>query len=138
LIGYDALHSFGSPSYYAIQLFSRNHGDVLLKAALTGLPVSRIAPLDYSVTKDSAKGVIYLKVVNVTDTTQSVDIILNGTTSVASAGTITTLTGSPDETNSINDPVHLVPVTAKLTGLKSSFVHDFAPNSISVLAMRVK
>ena len=35
LIGYDALRSFGSPSYYAIQMFSRNHGDTLLKATMT-------------------------------------------------------------------------------------------------------
>ncbi len=30
LIGYDALSSFGSPSYYAQQMFSRNRGDVVL------------------------------------------------------------------------------------------------------------
>ena len=29
LIGYDALNSFGSPSYYAIQMFSRNVGAAL-------------------------------------------------------------------------------------------------------------
>ena len=30
LIGYDALNSFGSPSYYAQQMFGENRGDVLL------------------------------------------------------------------------------------------------------------
>jgi hypothetical protein len=32
LLGYDALHSYGSPSYYVQQMFARNHGDVVLPA----------------------------------------------------------------------------------------------------------
>jgi alpha-N-arabinofuranosidase len=35
LIGYDALHSYGSPSYYMQEMFSRNHGDVVLPMTLT-------------------------------------------------------------------------------------------------------
>ena len=30
LIGYDAISAYGSPSYYAIQMFSRNLGDEIL------------------------------------------------------------------------------------------------------------
>jgi alpha-L-arabinofuranosidase len=37
LIGYDALHSFGSPSYYALAVFGQNKGDVVLPAKL-GIP----------------------------------------------------------------------------------------------------
>jgi alpha-L-arabinofuranosidase len=43
LIGYDALSSFGSPSYYAQQMFSRNRGDVVLPVDLSQ-PVSDAAP----------------------------------------------------------------------------------------------
>jgi alpha-N-arabinofuranosidase len=138
LIGYDAVHSFGSPSYYAIQLFSRYHGDVLLKASLTGLPTTGAAPLDYSVTKDSATGMIYLKVVNVTATPQTVNLTLQGVASVAATGMVVTLAGNPDETNSIQDPRHLVPVSAKLTGLKPAFAHTFPPNSLTVLEFKVR
>ncbi len=35
LIGYDALNSFGSPSYYAQQMFNRNRGDVVLPVEVT-------------------------------------------------------------------------------------------------------
>jgi alpha-L-arabinofuranosidase len=35
LIGYDALSSFGSPSYYVQALFSNNHGDIELPTAVT-------------------------------------------------------------------------------------------------------
>ncbi len=35
LIGYDAINSFGSPSYYAQKMFSENRGDVVLPVQLT-------------------------------------------------------------------------------------------------------
>ncbi len=36
LIGYDALNSFGSPSYYAETMFSNNRGDVVLPVSFVG------------------------------------------------------------------------------------------------------
>jgi alpha-N-arabinofuranosidase len=135
LIGYDALTSFGSPSYYAFKMFSRCHGDVVLKTTLDGLPASKIAPLDYSVTGDTTTGVIYVKMVNITETPQPVNLSLNGLSYLASKGTVVTLAGDPDETNSIKDPVHLVPVTSKISGVKPSFVYTFAPHSITVLEL---
>ena len=38
LIGYDALKSFGSPSYFVQEMFSNNRGDVVLPAKLDPLP----------------------------------------------------------------------------------------------------
>ena len=38
LIGYDALTSFGSPSYYVQKMFSNNRGDVVLPATFDPLP----------------------------------------------------------------------------------------------------
>jgi len=38
LIGYDALSSFGSPSYYVQKMFSNNRGDVVLPAKFAPLP----------------------------------------------------------------------------------------------------
>src|SRR5262249_12378350 len=39
LIGYDALGSFGSPSYYAQSMLAKNRGDVALSSALNVAPV---------------------------------------------------------------------------------------------------
>ena len=38
LIGYDALTSFGSPSYYVQKMFSTNRGDLVLPATFDNLP----------------------------------------------------------------------------------------------------
>ncbi len=43
LIGYDALHSFGSPSYYAQCMLAQNKGDVVLPATLKVAPDERLA-----------------------------------------------------------------------------------------------
>src|ERR1700761_7401984 len=60
LIGYDALRSYGSPSYYAQVLFSNHIGDEILGGKLDGGD----ARLFYSATRDSHSGAVYLKIVN--------------------------------------------------------------------------
>ena len=38
LIGYDALNSYGSPSYYAQKMFSKHQGDEVLAVTAQDLP----------------------------------------------------------------------------------------------------
>jgi len=44
LIGYDALNSYGSPADYARQMFSQNHGDVVLPVSAQGVPTREWQP----------------------------------------------------------------------------------------------
>ena len=91
LIGYDALNSYGSPSYYAQKMFNNYLGDVIVPVEESGIPTiippparaggAAPAPLEQiysSVTRDSKTGVIYMKVVNVTGTAQPVQIDVKG------------------------------------------------------------
>ena len=43
LIGYDALHSFGSPSYYVQKMFGTNRGDVILPVTIAPQGVAPVA-----------------------------------------------------------------------------------------------
>jgi len=70
LIGYDALRVYGSPSYYAIKMFSTNLGDEILKTTATDTEVLT------SVTRDSKSGRIYAKLVNASDADAPVQITL--------------------------------------------------------------
>jgi len=45
LIGYDALNSFGSPSYYVQKMFGTNRGDVVLPVTITPQQDAPAAPL---------------------------------------------------------------------------------------------
>jgi alpha-N-arabinofuranosidase len=131
LIGYDALNVYGSPSYYAIRMFSENHGDSILKTSVAN------PPLHYSATKDSGTGVIYLKIVNTQSTPKPVDITLQGAASLASEATATTLSApSSSDSNSIENPANVVPVTTTLPNIKPTFTYTAVPYSITVLRLK--
>ena len=99
LIGYDALTSFGSPSYYAQKMFSLNKGDEVLATSAESLPTypwvqtgrrgggpsrtNEVKSLFYSATRDSNTGKIFIKVVNRANAPQPLKVEISGVKSVA-------------------------------------------------------
>jgi alpha-N-arabinofuranosidase len=137
LIGYDAMNSYGSPSYYANAMFNANRGDVVLHSSLNGLAPDNLAALDYSVTKDTATGIIYIKVVNVTSTPKSLSIDLQKAGNVAPNGTSVELKSTRlEDSNSLQEPANVVPVTRAIDGLSPNFTRTFSPYSITVLKIQ--
>jgi len=130
LIGYDALSAYGSPSYYAIQMFSQNLGDEILPVTFTNTSVQG------SATRDSKTGEIIVKLVNPELTPQSLPIEIKGITSLNPKATVITLAGNPDDTNSNNHPRKVVPVTTTLTGIKPGFTFTLPAHSIVVLKLK--
>ena len=155
LIGYDALTSYGSPSYYAQKIFSLNQGNEVLAIKAENLPTypwvqagrrgggpsrtNEVKSVFYSATRDSITGRIFVKVVNRADAPQPVKIEIHGAKSVAAKGAATVLkAANRNETNSIKDPKHIAPETEKVTGLGASFTRTFPPCSITVLELQSK
>src|SRR5579871_1609738 len=135
LIGYDAMSSYGSPSYYAQVMFSNHRGTQIVDSTLTNAD-KRVF---YSVTSDPTKGVLYLKLVNATATKQQLDINLNGAKHIAPSAKLTTLhASSPTETNSITEPRKIVPTDSSLSNISSHFSHDLPPYSIQVVELNVR
>lgn len=136
LIGYNNLESYGSPSYYAWVLFASNVGDVT--------PPSRLAAaegvlLPHSVTRDTATGKLFVKVVNPSATAHSVEIRLKGAADVQSTGKVTTLSAStPSDTNTIEAPTKIVPVAGSLQKIGAQFSYSFRPYSITLLELTSK
>ena len=130
LIGYDGLRVFGSPSYYAIKLFSTNLGDEILKTTATDTDVLT------SVTRDSKSGTIYAKLVNASDADAPVEITLTGASPIASTATALTLSADSQATNAIDTPDRVVPVTSTVTGVKSGFTYTVPKHGIVVLTLR--
>lgn len=129
MIGYDTLTTFGSPSYYAFQMFSVNHGDEVLQATLPDTAVQS------SVTRDSRTGVITVKLVNPQPTPQPVKIVMPGVASLKPAATAITLAADPTETNAIDSPKHVVPVTTKVN-IQPGSIYTLPANSITVLVLK--
>jgi len=129
LIGYDALHAYGSPSYYAIKMFSQNVGDQLLRATMDS------ASVDFTVTRDSVNGFIFIKLVNPEAQAQTITINLEGLHSVKSKATVTKLIAPPEATNSLEHPNRVTPMVSTFHRVKPSFNYTLPANSIVVLKL---
>jgi alpha-N-arabinofuranosidase len=139
LIGYDALNSFGSPSYYTQKMFSEYLGDVVPPSFMDDVPKNAAGAeqVFYCVTRDSKNGAVDLKVVNVSGSPQSVQIDLHGVASVDSDATSCVLSGSSvNDTNTITDREKVVPVTSKISGVSANFTHEFPAYSVTVLQLQ--
>jgi len=135
LIGYDALTSYGSPSYYAQVIFSNHVGDQIVNASVDGAPLRFF----YSATRSSKDGKLYLKLVNATDSPRSLTIQLKGVAKVEENGEVTTLSASTlQSTNSILDPTKIVPVESTIDSVAAQFSYTLPPNSIQVLELNAK
>ena len=134
LIGYDALQSYGSPSYYAQVLFSGHHGDEILNASMPNAPVR----LFESVTRDAKTGTVYLKLVNASDLPRTVNVrLLHGGRSAGPATLYVLTAPSTEATNSIGDPTHIVPGERSLGPLGNEFPLSLAPLSINVVELPI-
>lgn len=135
LIGYDALNSYGSPSYYAQVMFGSHIGTEVVDSKLDGGGPR----LFYSVTHDAAKGVLFLKLVNGSSTPQPLEIKLVGATQVKPTSTLVSLSAhTTEETNSISDPARIVPVQSTINNASADFHHVVPAYSIQVLAVALK
>ena len=134
LIGYDALQSYGSPSYHLQTMFARFTGDFVLPATLTETGGSQ---LFQSVTRDRSSGTIFIKVVNAAAAPQPVRISLDGARVASSRARAVILTSaSPQDTNTLADPRKVVPVSETVTGIGRTFDYTFAPHSFTVLEIQ--
>ena len=130
MIGYDALSAYGSPSYYAFQMFSRNVGDEILSTA------SDETSVQGSATRDSKTGEIILKLVNPQPTEESLTIEIKGVHALDPEAGAITLAGAPEDTNSISHPRNVVPVASTMGGVKPGFTYTLPPHSIVVLKLK--
>jgi alpha-N-arabinofuranosidase len=158
LIGYDALNSYGSPSYYAQKMFSEHQGDEVLAISAQNLPTytwiqtgrtrngvaqpprtNEVKSLFYSATRDTSSGKLILKIVNRADTAQETKIEINGVNSIAAEGTATVLkANNRDAANSLTEPNMVVPSTEKVSGLGTRFTRSYPPCSITILELQAK
>jgi alpha-N-arabinofuranosidase len=132
LIGYDALTSYGSPSYYTQQMFSTHLGTEIVASTLANAPTRVFA----SVTRDNAEHKLFVKVVNANSSPEPLAIELAGVKKIAPEATLITMSGkTPNATNSITHPNAVVPVTHTVSVAGSKFTQTFTPYSVNVLEL---
>jgi len=133
LIGYDAMNSYGSPSYYAQVMFASCVGDHTVTSSLTGAGDRFF----YSATASPAKAC--LKLVNANSTAQPVTITLPGLGAGAHTARVSTMhANSTWATNTIKDPKRIAPVTSTLQVTGDRIPYVAPPYSIQVLELDLK
>jgi alpha-N-arabinofuranosidase len=132
LIGYDALTSYGSPSYWAQVLFASHLGTEVVASTL-----ANTGPRVYtSVTRDEKQRKLFIKLVNASSDAAPLKIALEGAPGVGHEATLITMSGkSPNATNTIANPEPIVPVEHRIQVAGPKFDHTFAPYSINVLEL---
>jgi len=139
LIWTDNLRIYGTPSYYAQQLFSRNRGDTVVPVKLE-LPSSNPrtdSRLYASAVRDDANGEIILKVVNPSSESRDVVIQLEGARSVRSGATAVVLTGGkPNDENSFDAPQKVFPRSFPVE-IKSPMFNQAVP-PLTLMVLRIK
>jgi alpha-N-arabinofuranosidase len=134
LIGYDALNSYGSPSYYAQVMFASCVGDSIAQSDLSGAGDKFFQSVTWS-----AKSKTCVKLVNAASVPQPVTITLNGLGSGAHTARLETLSANTAwATNSITEPARIVPRQSKLTVSGEKLEHTLPPYSIEVLEIDLK
>ena len=154
LIGYNALNSFGSPSYYVQKLFSHYLGNKIIPATAENIPTQprpltrrdstdgiTKAPLVptvfYSATRDAKSETIYLKIINTTGKQQPLEINLKGIAKISQDATLIVIKGDKSEdTNTITEPQKIMPVTSQINGIAQAFTRTLDPYSISILQIK--
>ena len=158
LIGYNTLDSYGSPAYYAQQMFSTHHGDTILPFDAPDIPTHEWQPpaprgraggpppqapparqvpmLFFSATRDSKTGAVFVKIVNRQKDPTPVHIAVSGAKVEPQGRSFTLSAASPNDTNSILQHDKIVPVTALVDGLSADFTITFPPYSITILEMK--
>ncbi|HLK62628.1 MAG TPA: alpha-L-arabinofuranosidase C-terminal domain-containing protein [Bryobacteraceae bacterium] len=134
LIGYNALSSYGSPSYYAQAMFASNVGDAVLDSKFEGAP----ARFFYSVTRSTQNHRLFVKLVNASSSPVTVDLRLEGQAAVKSGKLITLSANDTQSTNTIDQPTKVVPVESALRGLSNQLHHSMPAFAIQVLQIDLK
>jgi alpha-L-arabinofuranosidase len=122
-----------------------NYGAFMQKMLFSDNPGTRVLPFTQNTTNCywsasvdtvSGRNDVLLKVVNNKSTSETVSITLKGAVKVDQTGHSTTLTGAPDDENSISNPGRVVPSPGTFTA-GPRFRYVFPAWSITVLRVGV-
>jgi alpha-N-arabinofuranosidase len=134
LIGYDALKSYASPSYYAQALFAGHLGDGTARTTITGAGDRFF----YSATVSSTDHVLHLKLVNASSQDQPMSIELRGVGG-DHTGKISSLHGATYEaTNTLNDPNLIHPANADVHVAAGDWKHTVPALTIEVVDLPLR
>jgi alpha-N-arabinofuranosidase len=138
LIWFNNLESYGTPNYYVQKLFSTNPGTHVLPLTESNEPVIGAKGLYATATKNADTQELILKVVNVTDKAQELNLDVQGVSEVNPRGRMQVLkSNSKDEMNSFDSPQNIYPVESEVDFPDGKINITVEPLSLSVLRVEI-
>jgi alpha-N-arabinofuranosidase len=128
LIGYDALRSYGSPSYWAQVLFAQHLGDHTVKSTANLVN----ARFFWSATVSTKDKMLHLKLVNASDKDQELVMDVTGVREgPAAMNSLHAATWW--DTNTINKPDAIKPIPSTVTVASKDWRHNVEGNTVEVI-----
>ena len=132
LIGYDALTSYGSPSYWVQVMFADRTGTEVVPAILSSAGPRVLA----SVTRDEQRRKVFIKMVNGNSDAKRLSIVMDGVKTIKPSATVVTLSGKYSEaTNTIAHPDTIVPHEHQIQVAGPKFEQTLQPYSVNVVEL---
>lgn len=162
MIIYNSTQAYGTPSYYAIKMFSDNRPDKVMPTTLTMNATGNAGPkvlpdkdkklIHNDTLKEKYKptvyatagvqekaGLVIIKIVNMFNKTKVCKVVLNYKQQIKYKGEAYVMTsGSMMDENSFKELEKVVPMTKELKGLKHTFKYECPANSIVIIKLRYK
>jgi alpha-N-arabinofuranosidase len=136
LIWFDNLRSYGTPSYYAQQMFGANRGGRVLPITQSGNAANGTSGVYSSAALGEGAHEVILKLVNPGGDSRDVAISLAGGAAGGEA-TATTLTGDASGENSLAQPAHVAPTVEKVAVTGATVARTLPARSLTVLRLPV-
>lgn len=137
LIWFDNLRSFGTPSYYAQQLFGANRGERVVPIALNGSGTNGTAGLFASAALDAGGREVVVKLVNPGGAAREVALSLGGR-SVTGQAAVTTLTGDAAAENTLAQPARVAPAVETIAVSGTTVRRALPAHSLTVLRIPLR
>jgi alpha-L-arabinofuranosidase len=150
VIGNDSNFAVETNRWYDVKIEARGNkstcyvdGKQILAATYEPPPVPD--PLYATASRDDATGDVIVKVVNIADTVQQMDLEFQGLTArpdgrYFTGGTVEILQGEPGWVNTIDQPEKVAPKKSDLRATGASFTNgwEFPAHSVSILRFKTK
>lgn len=116
----------------------RGYLDGRLVTQVSETAATAVDPIFATASRDAKTGDVILKVVNVSGSALPLEVNLEGVGHVAPEARGWTISGTPDDVNTVAEPTKVAPKPIRLTDAAPRFVHEFPAYSVTVVRFKTR
>ena len=139
LIWFNNLEVYGTPNYYVQKLFANHRGtDLLAITTPDGKTLAGESGLYSSALKDKDAGSLDIKLVNVTDRKQPIDIVVENGDVASEAAVLSLTSANMADVNSFESPLKISPVEHVIPILPNQLSIEVPAGTFQVVKLKLE